>query len=124
MAERQPYSSTAPLTAPTPKIFLHHWKKAVQKIGPSYFSGKGINPDQITHWRQLTPCVKVLHKAVTEKPTSTAAFIACVVGFYNAEEGERMQRKVGCNGIGKLIDAMNQYQRDIVATLILSKQEW
>ncbi len=112
-----------PLT-PDAHDFLRYWTDAAQAAGWNLFNCRGLKPEQISHWREVTPNIKEMHKAVMAKPTHQGALIAAMASLYNVEEGAKMAKKVGLPTMGHLISALKTKDRHTIGSLIIFQQEW
>lgn len=101
-------------------IFLTAWKKAVQIIGPSYFSGNAIKTESAIHWHNLTPKLDVMRKAIPNKSRQDAAFMAAVASFFNPEEGQKFFTKSGTT-FGALMPSLTPQQQGVLLALLATQ---
>lgn len=104
--------------------FLRPWRRAVELAGPSLFGGQAARPATATHWRQLTPKLDLMRKAVPNRSQADAAFIGALASFYNAEEGQKLLNKAGCGAFGNLPTVLDAPRRALLADLLAGYQGW
>lgn len=104
--------------------FLDAWKRAIEASGaPGLFYGGGMT-EQTNNLNMLAPRTPEIHKKITSFPKSRGAFLAAMVSFYNPEEGAKLSKKVGGNGLGDLAMVLPTTQRTIIADLLIFHNGW
>jgi len=104
--------------------FLSAWKTGVLISGPSLFGCQANAPDSAVTWRQLTPKLDVMRKAIPNKSQTDAAFIGILASFYNAEEGQKMLNKAGCSAFGHALSVLDKKRIDVIAALMINFGGW
>ncbi len=104
--------------------FLRAWKDGVELAGEALFGCQARTPREACHWHQLTPKLDVIRRALPNRSQADAVFIAAMASFYNAEEGQRLLRKAGCEAFGNLANFLDRHQRAILAVLMIEYQGW
>lgn len=104
--------------------FRQNWKDGVALAGTSLFGCQCGQPEHAQHWRQLTPKLDVMRKALPNKCQADAAFVAAMASFFNAEEGQKLLKKVGCESFGTLSNILTYRQREIIAGLFINFRGW
>ena len=120
-------TDTASQETPPPLEFLQFretWKQGVELAGQSLFGCQCGEPKFARHWYQLTPKLDVMRKALPNKSQADAAFAAAMASFYNAEEGQKLLKKAGCESFGSLPNILTHHQRDIIAALFTNYRGW
>lgn len=120
-------AETVSQEAPPAEEFLQFrqaWKDGVQLAGPSLFGCQCGQPEHAQHWRQLTPKLDVIRKSLPNKSQAEATFAAAMASFFNAEEGQKLLKKAGCEAFGGLANILPPRQRSIIACLFLNFHGW
>lgn len=108
----------------TENAFLTAWKRGVMASGTPSLFYNGDMLDRTAHLHRLAPKTKDIAKRISSYPKSQAAFLAALVSFYNPEEGARLAKKVGCNGLGDISLNLSTEQRFILADLLIHHAGW
>ena len=106
--------------------FLAAWKAAIKLTGhPTWF---GVHTphelDGHAQLHRLAPRVPQISKQIREIPQSQAALVAAMVGLFNPAEGAALAAKAATSGLGTLVLAMNERQRQAVCELITHYKGW
>ncbi|MCU7839740.1 MAG: hypothetical protein KZQ94_10240 [Candidatus Thiodiazotropha sp. (ex Troendleina suluensis)] len=104
--------------------FLTAWKRGVMASGTPGLFYNGDMLDRATHLHRLAPKIKDIAKRISTYPKSQASFLSALVSFYNPEEGARLAKKVGCNGLGDIALNLSTEQRFILADLLIHHEGW
>ncbi|MES9830524.1 MAG: hypothetical protein ABW201_19900 [Candidatus Thiodiazotropha sp.] len=108
----------------TEHAFLAAWKRGILASGvPGLFYCSDIL-DKTTSLDRLAPKVREIGKRIHVSPKKQATFLAAMVSFYNPEEGAKMAKKVGCNGLGDIAINLSTKQRSIISDLLLNYTGW
>ena len=108
----------------TENAFLTAWKRGVVASGTPSLFYSGDMVDRVNHLHRLAPKTKDIAKKISLYPKSQAAFLAALVSFYNPEEGAKLAKKVGCNGLGDISLNLSMEQRFILADLLIHHAGW
>ncbi|MCU7933705.1 MAG: hypothetical protein KZQ99_02355 [Candidatus Thiodiazotropha sp. (ex Dulcina madagascariensis)] len=108
----------------TNKLFLFAWKRAILASGATGLFYNGDMVDKTTSLKRLAPKVGDIGKRIHVYPKSQATFLAALVSFYNPEEGAKLAKKVGCNGLGDIATNLSHEQRFIIADLLMNHTGW
>jgi len=101
-------------------LFLTAWKKAVQIVGPTFFSCNARTPADASHWHALTPKLDVMRKAIPNKSRQDAAFMAVVASLFNPEEGQKFFTKSGTT-FGALMPSLTLQQQGVLLALLAAQ---
>jgi hypothetical protein len=112
-----------PRVNPTDIYFLAAWKRGVSLVGESLFGCQAATPTEANHWRQLTPKLDLMRKAIGNKTQSEAFLIAVMASFYNDIEGQKMMNKTGIT-FGLAASISRDYERAIITDLITFFRAW
>jgi len=105
-------------------LFLAAWKKAVQIVGPSFFSCNARTPADANHWHALTPRLDVMRKAIPNKSRQDAAFMTVVASLFNPEEGQKFFTKSGTT-FGALMPSLTLQQQGVLLALLAAQtNQW
>lgn len=103
--------------------FLEAWKDAVELMGPGLFTCHAPTVRAATHHHQLAPYLDKIRRAIPNKCRQDAVFLAALVSFFNAIEGDKMLRKAGCT-FGDMVMVLNPPQRAALAQLMIHYRGW
>ncbi len=106
------------------QVFLNAWRTGVKLAGESLFGCQAATPDHATHWHQLTPKLDVMRRKLQDRSQSDAVFAAAMASLYNAQEGHKLMKKVGCETFGSVFTALSPDQRAVLSELMASYQRW
>ena len=107
-----------------PAAFLQAWKRGVALAGTHLF-GNGLRADldqAISKW-DLCPKVPLINKAIGVMSSGEKIFLAALVSFYNAEDGGRLFKRIGVQGLADL-GGLDLQRRSVIAALILNYSGW
>jgi hypothetical protein len=105
-------------------LFLDAWKRGILASGvPGLFYCSDIL-EKTTSLERHAPKVSQIKNRICDFPKRQAAFIAAVVSFYNPEEGAKLAKKAGCNGLGDIAMNLSPQQRSIISDLLLNYTGW
>jgi hypothetical protein len=105
-------------------LFIDAWKRGILASGaPSLFYSSDIL-DKTTSLERLAPKVREIGKRIHSYPKRQATFLAAMVSFYNPEEGAKLAKKVGCNGLGDIAINITFDQRLIISDLLMYHTGW
>lgn len=110
--------------ADAPEAFLRAWKQGVELAGVRFF-GKGTRQalDAATRKWDLCPNLTLITDAIKVISHGEAIFLASLVSFYDSDEGGRLLRHVGVDGLADL-GRLDLKCRTIVADLLLHYTGW
>lgn len=103
------------------RLFLAPWQQAVALAGDHLFYGP--EPHKATNHHQLAPDLQKIRKAIPNKSSQDAAFIAVLVSFYNKQEGQKLLNKIGVT-FGDVALVMSTSQRNTIADLLIHYRGW
>jgi len=104
--------------------FLAAWKRGAALAGPSLFHAGGVGfLVRATHHRQLSPDMPLIRKAIANRPTQAATFLAVMVSMYNETEGNKLMIKSGTT-LGKLPSVLSADQMAVTTALLTHHKGW
>lgn len=107
-----------------PERFFAAWKRAVSLAGIAYFgTGTKSALDLATKKWDLTPNLERISDAIGVLSSGERVFLAALVSFYNSEDGGRLLKRVGVEGLADL-GGLDLQRRTLIAALILNYAGW
>ncbi|GFE79183.1 hypothetical protein GCM10011487_11830 [Steroidobacter agaridevorans] len=110
--------------ADAPEAFLRAWKQGVELAGVRFF-GNGTREDlnRATRKWDLCPNVTLINDAINVLSPGEAIFLASLVSFYDSDDGGRLLRHVGADGLADL-GRLDLKRRTVIAGLLLHYTGW
>lgn len=104
--------------------FLRAWKQGVELAGVRFF-GNGTRQDLDAARRKwdLCPNLTLINDAINVMSHGEAIFLASLVSFYDSEDGGRLLRHAGVDGLADL-GRLDLKRRAIISSLLLSYTGW
>ena len=107
-----------------PDRFFAAWKRAASLAGAVYFgAGTKSELDLATKKWDLTPNLERISKVIGALSSGERVFLAALVSFYNSEDGGRLLKRVGVEGLADL-GGLDLQRRTLIAALILNYAGW
>ena len=107
-----------------PAAFLRAWKQGVELAGVRFFgNGTRRDLDVATRKWDLCPNLTLIDNAINVMSPGEAIFLASLVSFYDSEDGGRLLRRVGVDGLSDL-GRLDLKHRTIIADLLLHYTGW
>lgn len=107
-----------------PSAFFQAWKQGVALAGSHLFGiGGRADLEHATEKWDLCPKLEMIDHAIGVMSSGEKVFLAALVGFYNADEGGRLFKRVGVQGLSDL-GGLDLKRRTIIAALILNYNGW
>ena len=107
-----------------PERFFAAWKRAVALAGVTYFgAGTKTALERATKKWDLTPNLEHISDAFGVLSSGERVFLAALVSFYNSEDGGRLLKRVGVEGLADL-GGLDLQRRTLIAALILNYSGW
>lgn len=103
-----------------PHAFFCAWQRGAELAGADYF-GKGTEQAlkvAIDKW-ELRPDMARIAKAMRFMSPGQRTFIAAMTSFYNSEEGGKLLRRAGFEGLSDL-GGLDLERRKVIAALLLN----
>jgi hypothetical protein len=76
------------------------------------------------NYRELTPRIDAIKKALEVLPTGSAVFLAALVSCCNGDTGGRMLRALQASGFADIASRLDVDQRRVLADLLVSFEGW
>lgn len=107
-----------------PHRFLTAWKEGVALAGPHLF-GTGARADlaQAHSVWNLCPKLDLAERAIGAMSSGEKVFLAALVSFYNSEEGGKLFKRIGVQGLADL-GGLDLSRRSVIASLLLNYTGW
>ncbi|ODC01178.1 hypothetical protein A3197_01460 [Candidatus Thiodiazotropha endoloripes] len=106
------------------RLFIDAWKRGILASGVPGLFYSGDMVDKTSSLERLAPKVRDIGKRIHVYPKKQATFLAAMVSFYNPEEGAKLAKKVGCNGLGDIANNITLEQRLIISDLLVNHTGW
>lgn len=106
------------------QAFFAAWKRGVSIAGVGYF-GEGARADldrAVSVW-DLCPKISLIEDIIGTLSSGEKKFIAALVSFYNADDGQRLFTRAGIRGFCDLA-VLDYKRRAVIAELILNYLGW
>ncbi|MEW8200413.1 MAG: hypothetical protein AB2777_22530 [Candidatus Thiodiazotropha endolucinida] len=108
----------------TNRLFLDAWKRGIAASGVPGLFYSGDMLDKTSNLERLAPKVRDIGKRIHVYPKKQATFLSAMVSFYNPEEGAKLAKKVGCNGLGDIANNISLEQKLIISDLLVNHTGW
>jgi hypothetical protein len=110
--------------ADAPETFLRAWKQGVELAGVRFFgNGTRRDLDHATRKWDLCPNLTLIADAINVMSPAEAIFLAALVSFYDSDDGGRLLRGVGVDGLADL-GRLDFKRRTVIANLLLHYTGW
>lgn len=103
-----------------PSAFFYAWKRGAELAGADYF-GDGTQQSlsvAIDKW-ELRPRMQHIAKAMRFMSPGQRMFLAAMTSFYNSQEGGKLLRRAGFEGLSDL-GGLDLERRKVIAALVLN----
>lgn len=103
-----------------PAAFFQAWKRGVERMGFSYFGdGTRAGWEQAIDKRELSPDVSLISHAFGPMSSGEKIFLAVMVSFHNAEDGNALLKRAGVTGVASF-HTLDLELRQLIATLFIN----
>lgn len=104
--------------------FFTAWKQGVVLAGPHLFdTGPVADVDQAISVWDLCPRVDLIARAIGAMSSGEKVFLAALVSFYNAEDGGKLFKRIGVQGLADF-GGLDLSRRSVLASLLLNYTGW